>query len=300
MDLSRPSTRLQQEEIRRFLATGDSDPLSYAWEGGPLEGGRRARNAMISALLAEVRRRSGERPPTRAPGALDLDEFVRSKVEPMVRGLFPRIEQAKVLSALERSITFVTEDTLEAVLRERSFLHSAWDIANLYLGSVGAELLGEDAPRIVGLSEETSCFVSPAYFDSNGDRFADFVLHEAAHIFHNCKRVTIGLPARRGREWLLEIDFRMRETFAYACEAYGRILELGPRPTDRRRLLAEHLAGAMPRDDRVDEEEYCSIVTEAVGARNGWKRILGRCAPGTASKGLASGAGRQQGNRSRH
>ena len=214
MDLSRPSTRLQQEEIRRFLATGDSDPLSYAWEGGPLEGGRRAKNAMISALLAEVRRRSGERPPTKVPEALDLEEFVRSKVEPMVRGLFPQTEQDKVLSALERSITFVTEDTLEAVLRGRSFLRSAWDIANLYLGSVGAELLGEDAPRIVGLSEETSCFVSPAYFDSNGDRFADFVLHEAAHIFHNCKRVTIGLPARRGREWLLEIDFRMRETFA--------------------------------------------------------------------------------------
>jgi len=281
--VSRPSTRLQQEEIRHFLATGDSDPLSYAWEGGPLEGGQRAKDAMISALLAEVRRRSGERPPTEAPEALDLEAFVRSKVEPMVRGLFPSTEQDTVLSVLERSITFVTDETLETVLRGRSFLRSAWDIANLYLGSIGAELLGEDAPRIVGLSEETSCFVSPAYFDSNGDRFADFVLHEAAHIFHNCKRVTIGLPERRGREWLLEIDFPMRETFAYACEAYGRILELGPRPADRRRLLDEHLAGAMPGDDRVEEEEYCSVITEAVGARNGWKRILRRCAPATAS-----------------
>jgi len=277
--VNRTMKRRQQEEIRRFLATGDSDPLSYAWEGGLVERGRQGKNAMISALIAEVRRRSGERPPTKVPEALDLEEFVRSKVEPMVRGLFPSTEQDKVLSALERSITFVTEDTLETVLRGRSFLRSAWDIANLYLGSVGAELLGEEAPRIVGLSEETSCFVSPAYFDSNGDRFADFVLHEAAHIFHNCKRVTIGLPARRGREWLLEIDFRMRETFAYACEAYGRILERGPRPADRRRLLAEHLAGSMPGDDRVDEEEYRSVVTEAIGARNGWKRILSRCAP---------------------
>jgi len=208
---------------------------------------------MISALVAEVRRRSGERPPTRAPEGRDLEEFVRSKVEPMVRGLFPRIEQAKVLSALERSITFVTEDTLEAVLRGRSFLCSAWDIANLYLGSVGGELLGEDAPRIVGLSEETSCFVSPAYFDSNGDRFADFVLHETAHIFHNCRRVTIGLPARRGREWLLEIDFRMRETFSprlLPAPAPGARLEVGsdrPPSSARSPRSMEASRGVRPR-----------------------------------------------------
>lgn len=174
---------------------------------------------------------------------------------------------------------FVTTENLETVLRGRSFLRSAWDVANLYLASVGAELLGEEARSIVGLSEETGCFVSPTYFDSGTDPYSDFVLHETAHIFHNCKRSTLGLPPRGRREWLLDIDFRMRETFAYACEAYGRILELGGRPADRRGLLTEHLDGPMPGDDRVDEEEYRSVVTEAVGARNGWKRILHRCAP---------------------
>jgi len=56
---------------------------------------------------------------------------------------------------------------------------------------------------------------------------SDYAIHEAAHIFHNCKREMIGLPATRRREWLLDIDYAKRETFAYACEAYSRILELG-------------------------------------------------------------------------
>lgn len=57
-----------------------------------------------------------------------------------------------------------------------------------------------DAHRIVGLSEETTCYVSTDYFAAT-DRFADFVVHEAAHIFHKCKRRTIGLPDER-----VEID----------------------------------------------------------------------------------------------
>ncbi len=37
----------------------------------------------------------------------------------------------------------------------------------------------------------------------------------------------MGPPETHQREWLLDIDFRKRETFAYACEAYSRILEAG-------------------------------------------------------------------------
>ena len=44
------------------------------------------------------------------------------------------------------------------------------------------------------------------------------------------ERRTVGLPETRQREWLLDIDFRKRETFAYACEAYSRILEPAPIP----------------------------------------------------------------------
>jgi hypothetical protein len=37
------------------------------------------------------------------------------------------------------------------------------------------------------------------YFRAN-HRFANFVVHEAAHVFHKCKRRTLGLPETRRRE----------------------------------------------------------------------------------------------------
>ena len=77
---------------------------------------------------------------------------------------------------------------------------------------------------------------------------------------------------------LLAIDFRRRETFAYACEAYSRICECGAGPHARRQLLADLDPGTTLADDRVDAGEYLDILGEAVAARNGWKRILARCA----------------------
>jgi hypothetical protein len=136
---------------------------------------------------------------------VDPVALTRGKVEPMVRGLFPRAEQDVALATLEKSVAFLTSTNIEPLLLERGFDSSAWTLANLYLASVGAELLGADAPRIVGLSEETVCYVSPAYF-AQDDPFADFIVHEAAHIFHNCKRATVGLRETRTKEWLLDIE----------------------------------------------------------------------------------------------
>jgi hypothetical protein len=120
--------------------------------------------------------------------------------------------------------------------------------------------------------------VSAAYLEER-DRFADFVVHEAAHVFHNCKRETIGLPETRTREWLLDIEHGKRETFAYSCEAYGRILEIENGPAERRSLYDELKKRPTPTDDRVDGAEYLDILGEAVDVRNGWKRILERCSP---------------------
>jgi hypothetical protein len=97
-------------------------------------------------------------------------------------------------------------------------------------------------------------------------------------VFHNCKRSTAGLPETRTREWLLDIDYRKRETFAYACEAYGRILEFGNGHTERWQLVEELAREPAPADETVDPGEYIDILREAVIARNGWKRILARCA----------------------
>ena len=102
---------------------------------------------------------------------------------------------------------------------------------------------------------------------------------EAAHVFHNCKRGTVGLPQTRRREWLLHIAFGKRETFAYACEAYARIVELGETRAARLALVDELAAGSRPPDERVEGDEYADVLREAAAARNGWRHILARCAP---------------------
>ncbi len=196
----------------------------------------------------------------------------------MVTGLFPQSEREIVLAMLERSVVFLTPANVISVLRDIPWHGTAWDLANLYLAGLSAELLSEDAPQLLGLSVDTTCYVSTDYFHTES-RFEDYVLHEAAHVFHNCKRETLGLSFSRRREWLLEIEYRKRETFAYACEAYSRVLELGRDQKHRQELMAALALEPLPGDVRVEGEEYLDILGEAVAARNGWKRILERCSP---------------------
>jgi len=277
-------------EVERYLRTGDSDPDHAVWPGHNfIESARLAHEDLENALFAEVRRRSGSWRPPRAMRDLDVVAFTRDKVEPMVRGLFPRAEQDVVLALVERSVVFLTPDNIEAVLRkEMRWPGSAWDIANLYLGGIDAELLSEDAPRLVGFSQEITCYVSPAYFEEE-DPFADFVVHEVAHIFHNCRRRVVGLVETRRREWLLDIGFHKRETFAYACEAYARIIERA-KTLSERALLAGDLGDDFGTgDDRVERGEVAEVVRQAAARRNGWKVILGRCASTpTGRRGAAS------------
>jgi len=268
------------EEVQRYVRTGEHDNHScLGWPGSNLFArAEHAHAALAEALVREVRERAPHAVVPEALIGLDLAAFARAKVAPMVRGLFPRGEQQTVLDVLARSVVFLTPDNIEQVLRRARWLKTAWDLANLYLSSFHAELLSGEAPYILGLSEETSCYVSVEYF-TGIDRFADFVVHEAAHVFHNCKRRMIGLPSTRRREWILDIDFAKRETFAYACEAYSRILELSDGPAERRALLSELEREPLPSADRVDGGEYVDALREAVARRNGWKRILARCAP---------------------
>lgn len=264
------------EEIQRYLSTGETDRLYVAWEGRSLfESARRAEQDLRDALVAEVHRHSVGTALT-VPSPAETTALTRRKCEPMVRGLFPRKEQDLVLSVVERSVVFLTPDNIERVLRDERYHRDAWILANLYLASVGAPLLGPEAPSILGVSQEATCFVTPRYFVEK-DPFADFVVHEVAHIFHNCKRATVGLPSSRRREWLLDIAYAKRETFAYSCEAFARVLELARRPAERLELAQAFGRDFRPGDERVDAAEVTDIVCKASSRRNGWKVILGRC-----------------------
>lgn len=269
----------REAETERYLQTGDHDLVFSAWPGGNLfERTRNGDDALRTALIAEVTRRTPHATVPAELADLDVVAFARAKLIPMVRGLFPRREQDPVLAVLSHSLVFLSPANIQTVLREQRWLGTAWDLANLYLGSFGAELLAADAPRILGLGEETKCYVSIEYLHGGDSRVSDVVVHEAAHVFHNCKRRTMGLRETRRREWPLELAYAKRETFAYACEAYSRFLELGRTPTERRSLLEELATGSMPPDDRVDAAEFVEILRDALSARNGWKRILARCA----------------------
>ena len=273
------STAQLKTAVRDYLKTGDHDPAFRDWPGlNFLDAAQRGSAMLCDALVAEVASRTQLH--GIAPDLVNRDviAMARTKISPMVFGLFPAAEQPLVLAMLERSVVFLHPGNIESVLRSARWEHTAWSLANLYLVSVGCERLSDEAPNIVGLSEETTCYVSPAYFTSQ-DEFADYVVHEAAHVFHNCRRATLGLTETRNRKYLLDIDYRKRETFAYACEAYSRIVARGGTAADRRTALDSHADGLLPGDDTLDLDEYLDILQEAVAARNGWKRILLRCAP---------------------
>jgi hypothetical protein len=263
-------------EVDRYIRTGETDPHRAAWSGSFIEREAHAHADLRGALVREMRRFADGRSHFQLPES-DVVALTRLSVEPMVRGLLPRSEQGAVLETLEKSVVFVTSANIESLILERPFDRSAWSLANLYLASVGADLLGETAPRIVGMSEGTTCFVSPDYFDVR-EPFADFVIHETAHVFHNCKRRTVGLPETRAREWLLDIEFGKRETFAYACEAYARIHERATSPAHRRALADEFASTVRISDEQADSAVVASIVREAAAARSGWKVIRDRCA----------------------
>lgn len=266
-------------EVERYLRTGETDPYMAAWLGNWSVRAQGSRQDLRTALVQEVHRIGSGRSHRPAP-LYDSVALVRQKVRPMVDGLFPHSERDAVMAVLNHAVVFVTSENIDRLLLEQRWDRTAWNIANLHLFSLGAELLGPDAERLVGLSEETTCYVSPVYFERQ-DAFADFLVHEVAHIFHNCKRASAGLRQTRKREWLLGIAFHKRETFAYACEVYSRIVERAPEMAARRRLAARFEAHDHFSDSRVDLHELTLIVREGASIRNGWRAILRRCAYGT-------------------
>ena len=262
------------DAIEAYLRGGITDPLMAAWPGSLRERAERSRRDLREALIEETMRRAAGRAHPRLPQH-DLAVVTRRKSLPMVTGLFPATERRAVLQLVERSVIFVTTDNIERLLMDQLWDHTAWMLANLHLGTLGASLLSPEATPVVGLSEEATCFVSPKYF-SDPDPASDFVVHEVAHIFHNCRRRSAGLPETRRKEWLLDVAFRKRETFAYACELYSWIVQHSAGAA-RHGVAVEIVRHWSVSDERVDAKEVVDIVLEAARSRAGWQAILRRC-----------------------
>ena len=184
-------------EVARYLRTGEHDHAFTGWPGNDfLSCITNGKQVMRDALVAEVRRLEAGQSSPSLPAGFDSTTFARRKVTPMVTGLFPAKEREIILALLEKSLVFLTHDNIEEVLREEPYLSSARDLANLYLGSIGSRCLDGKPSYIVGLSQEATCYVSTDYFEEK-DPFADFVVHEAAHVFHNWKREAVAVRITR-------------------------------------------------------------------------------------------------------
>jgi hypothetical protein len=260
--------------IRHYLKTGDDTSRSEFAYQPPFP--RPTKEELLAALSKEVRKREQKHPTATLPPGIDPLLLAGSRAEAMARGFFPAAEQEPVQRVLEHSVIFLTADNIHGLIVVTRWIGAAWRIANIYLDSIGAEPLGKDEDfQAVGLGEENTSYVSLKYF-SEDDPFADYVVHEMAHLFHNWKRASIGLKETRNREFLLNISFAKREIFAFACEAYSRIMELGKSPSERRELFER-----FSRESRIhtgeEREELLQIVRAAVETRNGWKRILKMC-----------------------
>ena len=152
------------EQIRHYLATGNHDSNFIGWPGcNFVETAMQASARLRAALIKEVLARASSPPKRSLPNASGIRDLTRSKVAPMVAGLFPKEEREGILAIAERSVVFLTPENIVRVLRSERWLHTAWSLANLYLVSIGVEPLSDDAPMIVGLSQDTTCYVSMAY-----------------------------------------------------------------------------------------------------------------------------------------
>ncbi len=274
--MSKPSIA---RNIDRYLQTGEHDPLFVGFPGSDhFDRMNRGYRVLAEALLAEVHSRaSGDAAEASAFFPTDVSAFARQRIEPMVHGLFRRTDRDAVTKLLADSVVFITTDTVDSLI-EREAPHSAWLIANLFLRSIGQDAISDQAPPIVGFSVSTTCYVSLEYFrKDSASAYSDYVLHEAAHIFHNARRRDAGLMGKKEDDWLLPIEFSMRETFAYACEAYSRICELAHGLPARRAFLEKVKRLLPPTDERVNADEYFELLTQAVNRGNGWKAILEGC-----------------------
>lgn len=167
-----------EAEVQRYITTGDYDGMFAGWPGNNfVDVARKATQRLRTALVEETLRRAGG-VGSQVTVPDDLQAWARDKLSPMVYGLFPSDERAIILDTLAGSVVFLNPQNIASVLTQQTWLSTAWDLANLYLASLGAPALSQDACHIVGLSEETTCYVSLSYFEES-DPFADFVVHEA-------------------------------------------------------------------------------------------------------------------------
>src|SRR5262249_38786212 len=105
----------------------------------------------------------------------------------------------------------------------------------------------------------------------NPDPDSDAPVHEAAPMLPYLKPRHYGPNVRGGPKRFVDIEFRRRELFAYACEAYSRVVLYAERRS--RIAFAEKMLDAAFSFPRTQIKEVAALVVSAARARNGWRLI---------------------------
>jgi len=266
--------RLSVPVIERFLRTGDE-----TWDGAgsgrftpaQFENNEAYRRAAKKALRSLFHLLANLLPAEAQSAPHVTPEAIRPHVEPMVKGLLQHDWQDVALRELV-SRTFVlnfrgAKAALEVELSSCD-MESPWRILWALYGDY--ELKPDDIEMTCdGLAGDFAHVRWSAY--ETKDPYSDVVVHEAAHLLHYLKPRNFGLHVRRHQERFVDIEFRHRELFAYACEAYARVLLHGE--CKSRILFAEKMREDAFSFPLSELENVAALVLEAVRSRNGWRVI---------------------------
>ncbi len=261
--------------IERFLRTGEE-----TWDGAgsgrlTLAGlkeneayTRASKTALrnLFGLLAELLPAEARATPQVGPA------IIRRRIEPMVKGLVQDDWQEVALRELTaRTFVLNFQGARAAMDRElaTSFMGTATQILWGLYGDYGLKPEGIDM-GCDGVCAGEFAHVTLSAYESK-DPYSDVIVHEAAHLLHYLKPRHYRLHTRRGQQRFVDVEFRHRELFAFACEAYSRVVLHGGRKS--RIAFAEKMHDGAFSFPRSQVEEIAALVLGAAHARIGWRVI---------------------------
>ena len=265
---------LSASTIERFLRTSDE-----TWDGAGSgqfttaqfqnnEAYRRAAKTALRTLfhiLANLLPAEAQLAPRVDPTA------IRARVEPMVRGLVQEEWQEIALREFVAR-TFVLNFRGAMAAMEVELPSCDMESARRILWALYRDYglrLDDIKMTCDGLAGDYAHVRWSAY--ETKDPYSDVVVHETAHLLHYLKPRNFGLHMRRHQERFVDIEFNHRELFAYACEAYSRVVLHGPRKA--RISFAEKMPEGAFSFPRGEIKDVAALVMDAARARNGWRVI---------------------------
>jgi len=197
-------------------------------------------------------------------------ETIRSRINPMVKGLVQSDWQEIALRELTaRTFVLNFQGAKAAIDAEFStcYMGAAWRILWALFGDYGLkpDEIEVECDGIAGdfaHARWSAC--------QTKDPYGDVVVHEAAHLLHYLKPGHYGLHVRRGQERFVDVEFCHRELFAFACEAYSRVVLHSERKL-RISFAEKMLEGAFsfPRGVKSNRWPHWSSMLLALGMAGG-------------------------------